>query len=163
MMDKTYYGAWDLEEGEKITMTIDRVEKQSVMSFDFEEKSRPIIFFKEELKGESKGMVINFKNGERISKMAGSRDVKRWVGVRVNLCLEMDKIPNVGKGLCLRIDPYRPIPAVNKSRPELSPDKVELWGKAIVALQQGKDIGLIKKHYFLSMSNEKQLLSDAGR
>lgn len=101
-----YLKASDLK-GQHITVTIDRVEFESM-----DGKQKPIVYFK----GKEKGLVLNKTNSNAIEGMTGTPETDEWAGVRV--ALFATKVEYQGKRVdAIRIEdapnpkPGKPAPA----------------------------------------------------
>ena len=104
LMGKTYLGAWDLSDNKDLILTINRVEGGNVENEQHETAERPLIYFNEI----EKPMVCNNINGETISKIAGTRIIEKWKGVRIALYPD-HKVKAFGKlHDAIRVRPYAP-------------------------------------------------------
>ena len=102
-MDKSFLGAWDLDDGQDTILTIDHVEKNDVQNEKGREK-KMALHFKE--KG-YKPMICNTTNASAISKAYGSTKVEDWENKKV--ALFKATISAFGQTTeCVRIREYPP-------------------------------------------------------
>lgn len=121
LLDRTYLGAWDLPDDKDSVATITNVTTGAVTNEQHETSTKILLTFKEY----EKQMVCNVGNAENISKVAGSKYIENWIGVRVALYVRHD-VKAFGKLRdAIRIRDYAP----------KLPDKVKCadCGKEIVA------------------------------
>lgn len=104
LMNKDYLGAWDAAEADLI-LTIESVAKETVKGEGGKEDECMVIHFSEK---DTKPMVCNVTNAQRIAKIANSKYVEDWKGVRIALYAE----PNIKVGKVykdgLRVREYAP-------------------------------------------------------
>ena len=81
LMDKPYLGAWDIPENDDLVLTIKNVAQEEVKGESGRSDDCMVIRF-EEVK---KPMICNITNGKSISKVAGSKYIEDWRGVRIAL------------------------------------------------------------------------------
>lgn len=108
MTDRETLGAWDLvgKDGrpKDWTLEIARVGAKVVQSREKPKgERRPHIWFR----GASKALVCNTTNAETISKIAGSEDVDRWIGLRVTLYATTTRSAKGGQVPCIRVRPLK--------------------------------------------------------
>ena len=102
-MDKSFLGAWDLEETGDTVLTIDHVERNDVQNDRGTEK-KMALHFKE--KG-YKPMICNTTNAKAISKAYGSTKVEDWEQKKI--ALYKATISAFGQTTeCIRIRDFRP-------------------------------------------------------
>ena len=102
-MDKSFLGAWDLDDNKDTVLTIDHVEKNDVQNEKGREK-KMALHFKE--KG-YKPMICNTTNAKAISKAYGSPKVEDWENKKV--ALYKATISAFGQTTeCVRIREYPP-------------------------------------------------------
>lgn len=102
-MDKSFLGAWDLDEGQDTVLTIDHVEKNDVKNEKGQEK-KMALHFKE--KG-YKPMICNTTNATSISKAYGSTKVEDWENKKI--ALYKATITAFGQTTeCIRVRDYPP-------------------------------------------------------
>ena len=96
-----YLGAYSLENGDDLTLTISKVEQDMVKGQSGREESCMVVFF-EELE---KGMICN--NAKTIQQVHGTPFIEEWKGKRVILGTE--KVSAFGETTdALRIRAYKP-------------------------------------------------------
>lgn len=81
LMDKPYLGAWDIPEKDDLILTIDKVAQEEVKGESGRTDSCMVIHFNED----SKPMICNITNAKVISKIANSKYIEEWTGVRIAL------------------------------------------------------------------------------
>ena len=81
LMDKPYLGAWDIPEGGDLIVTIDFVAQEEVKGESGRSDDCMVIHFTDA----KKPMICNTTNGKSISKVAGSKFIEDWHGVRIAL------------------------------------------------------------------------------
>ena len=81
LMDKPYLGAWDIPENNDLVVTIDRVAQEEVKGESGRTDMCMVIHFKET----KKPMICNITNAKNIAKIAGSKFIEDWSGVRIAL------------------------------------------------------------------------------
>lgn len=102
-MDKSFLGAWDLEETGDTVLTIDHVERNDVQNDRGTEK-KMALHFKE--KG-YKPMICNTTNAKAISKAYGSTKVEDWEQKKI--ALYKATISAFGQTTeCIRVREYPP-------------------------------------------------------
>lgn len=78
LFDREYIGAWDLPPGKDVTVTIARVEGQTLTAQGGRKSKKPVVFFE----GRDKGFVLNKTNGRAIAGMYGSK-TEEWAGKKI--------------------------------------------------------------------------------
>lgn len=102
-MDKSFLGAWDLEEGQDTVLTIDHVERNDVQNERGNEK-KMAVHFKE---AGFKPMICNTTNAKAISKAYGSTKVEDWENKKI--ALYKATISAFGQTTeCVRVREYPP-------------------------------------------------------
>lgn len=81
LMDKPYLGAWDIPEDNDLILTIESVAQEEVKGESGRSEDCMVIHFKEA----KKPMICNITNAKAISKVAGSKYIEDWSGVRIAL------------------------------------------------------------------------------
>lgn len=80
-LDKNYLGSHNLEIGEEMLVTIDRLEGEEEIKDTKGGKSlKPVLYFKEEVPK----MIMNITNGNTISALYGSHPDK-WIGKQIQV------------------------------------------------------------------------------
>lgn len=88
LMDSPYLGAYCLQPGQEIVLTIAKVGKESVIGADGKKEDRLVIHFAER---DVKPMIVNATNAKAISKVADSPRVEHWVGKKIQVYIEKVK------------------------------------------------------------------------
>lgn len=87
LMDTNYLGAYSLDEGKDIVLTIKAVQKESVIGADGKKEDCIVCHWAEN----EKPMILNATNCRTISKLAGSPYIEKWTGLRVQIGSERVK------------------------------------------------------------------------
>ena len=102
-MDKSFLGAWDLEENQDTVLTIDHVERNDVQNERGNEK-KMAVHFKE---AGYKPMICNTTNAKAITKAYGSPKVEDWENKKI--ALYKATISAFGQTTeCVRVREYPP-------------------------------------------------------
>lgn len=102
-MDKSFLGAWDLNEGKDTVLTIDHVERNEVKNDRGTEKKMTIHFVEDGYKP----MICNTTNAKAISKAHGSTKVEDWEKKKISLYKAT--ISAFGQTTeCIRVRDYAP-------------------------------------------------------
>ena len=88
LMDSPYLGAYCLQPGQEIILTISKVGKESVIGADGKKEDCLVIHFAER---DVKPMIVNATNAKAISKVADSPRVEHWVGKKIQVYIEKVK------------------------------------------------------------------------
>ena len=81
LMDKPYLGAWDIPENSDLVLTIKSVAQEEVKGESGRSDECMVIRFEDA----KKPMICNITNAKVISKIANSKYVEEWAGVRIAL------------------------------------------------------------------------------
>lgn len=123
-----YLGAYSLNQGEDMILTIDYVKNEIVTNPDGRKEECPVVHFTEK----EKPMILNVTNMKTISKIAGSPYVEDWHGIKIQLYTALVKA--FGEEMeALRIRPKAP----QATKPVLD-QNYKGWNAAINALKQGE-------------------------
>ena len=102
-MDKSFLGAWDLDEGKDTVLTIDHVERNEVKNERGSENKMAIHFVEHGYKP----MICNTTNAKAISKAHGSTKVEDWEKKKISLYKAT--ISAFGQTTeCIRVRDYAP-------------------------------------------------------
>lgn len=102
-MDKSFLGAWDLNDGKDTVLTIDHVERNEVKNDRGTEKKMTIHFVEDGYKP----MICNTTNAKAISKAHGSTKVEDWEKKKISLYKAT--ISAFGQTTeCIRVRDYAP-------------------------------------------------------
>ncbi len=103
MYDADFWGAWDLESGDK-TVTIKRCVGGELTGPGGKKSKKPVIY----VDGSEKGIPLNKTNGKTIASMYGNY-VTEWVGKSITLFKSSTRNPQDGGEIdCIRIRPEVP-------------------------------------------------------
>jgi hypothetical protein len=144
-----YLGAYSLEEGKDLEVTIESVKREIVVGQGGKKEECTIAH----LKGQ-KPFILNRTNMKMIQKIYGTPYIEEWAGKKLTLCVAKIRAFGEDNVECLRIRPVAP------ELPELKPN-TDLWKEAIKALSNGFTIDQIKIKYKLSTSNEQKLMNES--
>lgn len=98
-----YLGAYALEEGQELVVTIDYVREETVIGPDGKKEDCTVIHFKDKVKP----MILNVTNAKTIAKIYSTPYIEEWVGKKIQLYVAQVKA--FGEVVeALRIRPYMP-------------------------------------------------------
>jgi hypothetical protein len=98
-----YLGAYSLENGEDLELTISNVKQEMVKGQSGRDESCMVIYFEEQ----DKGMICNKTNAKTIQSVHGTPYIEEWTGKRVLLGTE--KVSAFGETTdALRIRAFKP-------------------------------------------------------
>lgn len=98
-----YLGAYALDPGEDMVLTIKRAGKESFVGTSGKKEEGLLIYFRENVKP----MICNATNAKAITKLSGSPYVEDWKGLRISLYAQ--EVSAFGETVdALRIRPYAP-------------------------------------------------------
>ena len=102
-MDKSFLGAWDLDEGKDTILTIDHVQRDEVKNDRGTEKKMTLHFVEQGYKP----MICNTTNAKAISQAHGSTKVEDWE--KKKIALYKATINAFGQTTeCIRVREYAP-------------------------------------------------------
>ena len=102
-MNPEYLGAYSLDDGKDIVLTIDYIKVETVTGTDGKKEDLPVCHWKEP----EKSMILNATNMKMIAKVLGSNFVEDWSGRKVQIGTE--KVRAFGDVVdALRIRRYAP-------------------------------------------------------
>ena len=103
LMNPEYLGAYSLEDGKDIVLTIDYIKVETVTGTDGKKEDLPVCHWKEP----EKSMILNATNMKMIAKVLNSNFVEDWSGKKVQIGTE--KVRAFGDVVdALRIRRYAP-------------------------------------------------------
>lgn len=103
LMNTEYLGAYSLEDGKDIVLTIDYIKVETVTGTDGKKEDLPVCHWKEP----EKSMILNATNMKMIAKVLNSNFVEDWSGKKVQIGTE--KVRAFGDVVdALRIRRYAP-------------------------------------------------------
>lgn len=140
-----YLGAYSLEDGKDLTVTIETVKREMVIGQGGKKEECTIAY----LKGQ-KPFILNRTNMKMIQKIYNTPYIEEWVGKKLTLYVAKIRAFGEDNVECLRIRAQAPL------LPELTPD-TDIWGEAIKAIKNGFTIEQIKAKYRLNTTNQKKL------
>jgi hypothetical protein len=149
LVNPHYIGAYSLNPGEERIVTIEKVVREMVKGPEGKEEECTVAHLKRE-----KPFILNKTNCKIIAKVYGTPYIEDWSGKSIKIYAA--KVKAFGDMVdALRIKAE--IPKVEK--PNLTPDHPR-WEEAKKALKSGNTtVDAIRKHYVLTATNEKNLLS----
>lgn len=104
-----YIGAYAIEDGKDLVLTIAYVRQESVIGSDGKKEECIVCHFSEK---DAKPMILNVTNCKTISKLYGTPLIEQWAGKKVQIGIE--KVKAFGDIVeALRIRSRRPIEAVD--------------------------------------------------
>lgn len=84
LTNPNYLGAYSLEEGKEIVLTIKTVRQEAVVGSDGKKEDCIVCYWQEN----QKPMILNVTNCKAITKVAGTPYIEQWAGVRVQIGTE---------------------------------------------------------------------------
>lgn len=144
LINPDYIGAYALEEGQDLTVTIDYVQQQTVTGTGGKKEDCTVAH----LVGQ-KPMILNVTNSKMIAKLYGPY-IEDWAGKPITLYASTTKL--AGETVeCLRIRPK----VVVKQPPKIS---AERFGKAIASIKAGEyTADKLRANFTLTSEQEKEL------
>ncbi|HMA79035.1 MAG TPA: hypothetical protein VKP88_07985 [Candidatus Paceibacterota bacterium] len=122
LQNPDYFGAWCIDEGKDMTVTIEKVVHETVKGPDGE-KDSPVAY----LKGQ-KPLILNATNSKMIARVLGSSYVEDWTGKMVTLY--STRVKAYGE----MVDAVR----VRSTAPKLPKPTADDWDKIVEAVRGGK-------------------------
>lgn len=144
LINPDYIGAYALEEGQDLTVTIDWVQQEAVTGTGGKKEDCTVAH----LVGQ-KPMILNVTNSKTIAKLYGPY-IEDWAGKPITLYASTTKL--AGETVeCLRIRPK----VVVKQPPKIS---AERFGKAIASIKAGEyTTAKLRANFTLTTEQEKKL------
>lgn len=148
LVNPHYIGAYSLEPGQDLIVTIDKVVRETVQGPDGKKEECTVAYLKNQ-----KPLILNNTNQKQITKLADSPYIEDWTGKSITLYVA--KVKAFGELVeALRVRPTAPaapaLPALNDKHPN--------WSQAITALKAGNTtIEKIKKSFTLTAESEQLL------
>lgn len=104
LMNPDYLGAYALEPGKDLIVTIRSVANEMIIGTDGKKEECIVARFQEK---EIKPMILNATNCKTITKLAGSPFIENWQGMKIQLFVE--KVKAFGDVVeALRVRPFKP-------------------------------------------------------
>jgi len=151
--NKDYLGAHDLDEGQELKLTIDKIVVKEIPNHNGQKEKRNVAYFKQKVKP----MVLNAGACKIISRFAGSHFIENWSGVSIQVYVQ-DNVKAFGEvtdALRIREQPPR------MEKPKLTPNSPK-WKQAIETFKDPKKgLDTIIKFYDLTPEHIEQLKTDA--
>ena len=98
-----YIGAYSLDRGKDMTLTIDYVNREIITGTGGKKEECTVLHFKEA----QKPMILNRTNAKTIQKIYGTPYIEEWAGKKITLFASVTKLADE-EVECLRIRPVRP-------------------------------------------------------
>lgn len=148
-----YLGAWALEPGQDMIVTIKVVRRETVTGADGKKEDCTILHFAE--RG-VKPMILNVTNAKTIAKLYKTPYIEEWVGCKIQIYVEQVKaFGDVTDALRIR----NKIPT---QKEVLMPDNPR-WAGAVQSLREGTiTMDGIKKHFKITAQHETELLKQVA-
>ena len=87
LVNPEFLGAYSLEDGKDIVLTIDYIKVETVTGTDGKKEDLPVCHWKEN----QKGMILNSTNMKMIAKVLGSNYIEDWSGRQIQIGIEKVK------------------------------------------------------------------------
>ena len=144
-----YIGAYYLDEGMDLTVTIDKVVRENVTGSDGKATECTVAY----LKG-TKPFILNSTNCKTISKVVGSSYIEEWAGKQITIYVA--SVRAFGETVdALRVRPTKP------KMPELTPSHPKWIGAATAVKNGSVTIDQIRKSFTLTPQNEAKLCENS--
>lgn len=143
-----YIGAYSLESGKDLTVTIETVKRELITGTGGKKEECSVAY----LQGQ-KPFILNRTNQKTIAKVTGTPYIEQWAGKQITLYVAHIKAFGEDNVECLRVRPTLPVVKL----PEITPENKELWEKTLQALKGGYTFEQIRAKYFISPMSEQQL------
>lgn len=149
LTNPNYIGAYSLEPGQELNVTIVKVVREIVIGVDGKKEECTVAHLKNQ-----KPFILNATNSKAITQALGTPYIERWAGGEITIYAA--KVKAFGDVVeALRVRTVAPA----KKLPELTPEHAK-WAGAVKAMQDGNTtIEAIKKVFAISPKNEKLLCS----
>lgn len=149
LTNPNYLGAYSLDPGQEINVTILKVVREIVIGVDGKKEECTVAHLKNQ-----KPLILNATNSKAITQALGTPYIEQWTGGEITIYAA--KVKAFGDVVdALRVRTVAPV----KKLPELTPDH-QRWAGAVKAIQEGNvTLEDIKKSFTLSPKNEKLLCS----
>jgi hypothetical protein len=132
-----YLGAYSLEQGQDVTLTIKEVKSEMVKGTSGREEKCMVVYFQEE----DKPMIFNRTNSKTVAQVHGTPYVDEWVGKQIVVGIE--KVNAFGETTdALRVRHFAPQAKVNVT-------------DAITTLSKAKDLKELKQLWTSLTSSEQ--------
>lgn len=150
-----YLGAYSLQEGQEVTLTINSVKKELVTGENGQKEECTIAHFKESFNNEMKPMILNKTNCKVIQKLYNTPYIEDWKGKRITLFVQQN-IKAFGELVdALRVKQIAP----KSKKKEILKTDSELWSKALQAISNGANFESLNKNYIITQENFDLLCS----
>ena len=149
-----YIGAYALEPGQELIVTIKSAGVESVMGTGGKKEDCMVVHFAEP---DVKPLICNVTNSKSITKALGTPYIEEWAGGRIQLYAAT--VNAFGEEVeAIRVRPKQP----KSTKPELTPDHAK-WEKAVQNLAaESTTIEAIRKHFTVSDENASKLAQAAS-
>lgn len=146
-----YLGAYSIEDGQDLVLTIKTVTQEVVMGADGKKEDCTVCYFSDA----EKPMILNSTNCKVISKLANTPYIEKWTGLRIQIGVEKVKaFGDVVEALRVR-----------KFAPKVTTTPCEVCGKDIIAasgLSADQLAAYTHKKYGLSLCAECAMVKASG-
>lgn len=151
LTNPNYLGAYSLNPGQELIVTIERVVREMVKGNGGKQEECTVMY----LKGQ-KPMILNKTNQKIISKVHGTPYIEEWAGKSITLyAATVDAFGE--RTEALRIREYKPVVKL----PDLLPDGKD-WDRAKKAIADNTtSIDIIKGYFSITPENELLLTAKA--
>jgi hypothetical protein len=149
LSNRDYMGAWSLEEGKDLTLTIRDVKREPVTGADGKKEECIVCYWKET---GAKPMILNATNCKAIEKVLKSPHIEDWQGKQVTLYAT--NVNAFGEN----VEALRIRPVVVRSEKEVLLPTDPRWNKALEAVKAGTTtVQNIKAKFSISPEQESAL------
>ena len=152
--NKDYLGAHDLDEGQELQLTIQRVAVVDVKDPQGAAKKCNVAYFKQG----GKPMIFNVTACKQLKKFSGSNYMEDWPGISIQVYVDPHVKAFVEVTEALRIRDQQP----RMTKPVLEPGHKK-WAEAVAHFDMKQSLEGITKRYELTPENQQRLLDDAKK
>lgn len=146
-----YLGAYSLDEGKDLILTIKEVRREMVTGADGKKEECTVAHFVQK----AKPMILNVTNCKAITKAYDTPYIEEWAGVSVRIYVA--KVKAFGETVeALRIKPQKQVIKL----PELTPDHTKWKSVAQAIKDETATMADVKKKFEVSLTNENLLCSE---
>ena len=146
-----YIGAYSLEPGKDLTVTIEKVVREMVTGTGGKKEECSVAY----LTGQ-KPFILNRTNQKMIAKIHDTPYIEDWAGKSITLYVAKIKAFGEDNVECLRVRQDLP----KTKLPELKKTDVDNWAKVVAAMNGGYTIAQIRTKWVVSKETEMELMKE---
>lgn len=128
LTNPNYLGAYSIENGQDLILTIDYIREETVIGADGKKDDKVVCHFKEKVKP----MILNPTNMKTIHKLFGTPYIEDWQGKQIQI--GMEKVKAFGEIMeALRVRNFKPRVNAPKCKCESCGKDIQPYGKSTAA------------------------------